>query len=427
VTHWVVVGAGTAGTVVAARLLERPDASVTLLETGPVAPTPVGDDFTAAFALPGRMHDLWVHRTAGGVPMPYRRGRGVGGSGSVNAMVALVGGPFRTAHRLPVEAPRAGEIGPIGRALLAAAPDARPAPLTRRHGRRVSTVETYLEPALAVAPDRLRVLGDATVARVRFHGHRAVGVELADGTRIEGDRVVVSAGAIHSPALLLRSGVDAPGVGEGLQDHPSTVLTLRYRDGAGPAAGSLVVGALLERGEHQVLPLDHLGAGAPGYGALMPALMEVHSRGTVRLAAGGEDPAVPPEVRFDLLGDPRDVDGLVGALRMAIELVDHPAFAAIVDEVFVDDRGTTLAQMLAEHPDDAALGAWLPAHVADYVHASSTCRMGTTVDETGQVHGYEHLYVCDASVFPGVPPVNTNLPTVMLAEHLVTTWAALGR
>jgi choline dehydrogenase/5-(hydroxymethyl)furfural/furfural oxidase len=427
VTHWVVVGAGTAGTVVAARLLERPEVTVTLLEAGPTTPRPVGDDFTEAFTWPGRLHDLPVQRTAGGPLLPYRRGRGVGGSGSVNAMVALVGGPFRAEHRLPVEAPEPVEIGPIGHALLAAAPDARPAPLTRRHGHRVSTVETYLEPAREHDPDRLRVVGDATVARVLVRGRRAVGVELADGRTIDGDRVVLCAGAIHTPAVLLRSGVDTPGVGEGLQDHPSTVLTLGYREGLAPPPGSLVVGALLERGPHQVLPLDHLGVAAPGYGALMPALMVVHSRGAVRLGASADDPTAPPEVRFDLLRDDRDTAGLLGALRLTIELLDHPAFAAIVEEVYVDDRGTTLADLLDRHPDDAGLAGWLPTHVADYVHASSTCRLGTTVDDTGLLRGYEHLYVCDASVFPTVPPVNTNLPTVMLAEHLVTTWARLGR
>ena len=71
-----------------------------------------------------------------------------------------------------------------------------------------------------------------------------------------------------------------------------------------------------------------------------------------------------------------------------------------------------------------AVRSWVSSVAGDYVHASSTCAMGRVVDRDGAVIGYERLYVCDASVFPSIPDVNTHLPTTMLAERLVARWVA---
>ncbi len=265
--------------------------------------------------------------------------------------------------------------------------------------------------------ENLVVRVDSPVDRVVFDGRRAIGVLLADGEVMPADRVVLSAGAIHSPAILLRSGVDTPGVGVGLQDHASAPLTLQLRDDAVGSPGELAIGTLLQRDPWQFLPMNHLGAAAPGLGLLMTALMRPRGRvGTVRLAS--DDPLVDPLVDFALLDDPADVAALVAGVRIALELLTAPSFGEIVEEVYIDAFGTTGAALR----DDDTIEQWVRAAVGDYVHASSSCAMGTAVDGDGRLVGYDGVYVCDASVFPSIPDVNTHLPTTMLAERLSARW-----
>lgn len=431
------IGAGSAGCVLADRLSGHADRSVTLLEAGPdlrpadLAGALGGPDFLAALEVPGRTYaSLTATRSSGGERAPYRRGRGVGGSSAVNALVALRGDPdlYRSwgwhdvdaawrAIGLPEEVAEPDELGSVDRALLAAAPDAERARLTRRHGRRVTSAEVSLWPALERS--NLDVRADAPVDRLVFDGRRVAGVRLADGDVVLADRVVVAAGAIHSPAILLRSAVDTPGVGQGLQDHPSAPITLQLRDGCVNASGSLAIGTLLHRGSVQILPMNHLGPGAPGLGLLMPALMRPRSRaGTVRLASA--DPMIDPVVDFALLDDPADVVALVGGVRTALDLLDTAAFREIVEGAFIDAFGTPASTLT----DDASIERWVRGAVGDYVHATSSCAMGTVVDDDGRLIGYDGVYVCDASVFPTIPDVNTHLPTTMLAERLSARWNA---
>jgi choline dehydrogenase-like flavoprotein len=302
--------------------------------------------------------------------------------------------------------------------------------LTVRDGRRVSTNDAYLEPARARA--NLGVRGDTLVDRVLLNGRRAVGVRTETGAEIEAGQVIVSAGAIHSPAILLRSGIgvdDGLAAGANLIEHAATAgFELELTEsGQMPSTDSLVFNAMLRYSSElagagpngmQIVWFDGVSpTGEPRTGGrILGAVMRVFSRGTVRLRSGRADE--DPIVDFNLLADERDLIRLRDAVRRIIELIRHPEVAAIT-------RGALAADTPLDQLDsDAAIDAWLMRTVSDYVHAVGTCRMGrvgepaAVVDTDCQVIGYPGLRVCDASVMPDLPRANTHLTTVAIAERL---------
>lgn len=393
VTRWVVVGGGTAGCVVAARLSERPGNQVTVLEAGPVSTGPASASYLDDLAAPGALWPGITVTDGDGLARAYPQGRGLGGSSAVN------GGVLSGASRvgiLPSELVGPAELGVIDRALLAAAPAAAPARLSRHHGRRASSADVYLRPALNRA--NLRVVAGAHVDRVLTRGRVAVGVALASGERFDADRVVCTAGALHTPGLLLRSGVRVTGIGDGLTDHPSRMVEATLRPGTGDDPAGLVTGVALRRGTIEIVTMNHLGRRRPDTAALLVGVLRTSRRGTVRLdPQRADDPCAAPVADcgpLDAADSARLAEGVAYAEAV---LTSAPLREVVVDVHVVPELG-------------------------GYVHAASSCRMGTVVDADGAVAGYTGLFIADASVLPTLPESGTYVPVVTMAERLSARW-----
>ena len=494
----VIVGAGAAGAAIAARMSEAGLEDILLVEAGPdyrsadTPPAVRGTDISRVLALsslrwPRLRARLTEHQPLRG----YACGRGVGGGSAINGQLAVRGGPadfdawvkagcpgwswpdvlptFAAIERdtdfgdrpghgsfgpIPISRAPADSSGPVSTALQAAAaglghvghPDVNaegstgifPAPWHRQGGARVSSNDSYLEPARN--RPRLRVVGQHTVSRVLLAAGRVRGVELvSDGHRevVAAPAVVLCAGAVYSPAILLRSGVgppgqldalgievaaDLPGVGAGLSDHPAILLGFRLTEAATARSRETDSGCFLLRlrsgpgagaaADLQMLALDRTFG--PSAGGLLVSLMRPRSAGRLRLRSS--DPADDPVLDLRLLTDRADLGRLRGAVGHAAELLGQAAFREVIDG---------RPALPGDDPD-----RWRQENCQAQYHPSGTCRMGppdeagTVVDEEGRVLGVDGLWVADASVIPvpcGVPPY---LSTVMVAERLA---AAIAR
>jgi choline dehydrogenase-like flavoprotein len=402
--RWVVVGGGVAGCVVAARLSEDTRREVVLLEAGPDhGTTAVPGDVGPFFGDPARIRVEQVVRRPGADPEPYRQGFGLGGSSLINGGLVA-----SSAAALPTEPP--WSVGAVGRALLASDPAAAVVPLARSGRVRTTVADAYLRPVL----DRpnLSVRTGVEVRRVRFRGRVAVGVELSTGEVVDADRVVLSAGAIRTPTLLLRSGVDTPGVGEGLGDHPAFTVTLRLRAEAVDATVP-TISVVAGHGDHQVLALDHL-PGTPEYGALTIGLLDVRSTGRVSLP----EPDGEPLVELAQLTERIDAERLSSAVLATLDRLADPAWTSVVADAFIDTEGTPVSAIAGSIE---RVSAWVPTHLGGHHHVAGTCAEGVVTDG-GRVRGYEGLAVCDASLFPGVPQHNPFAAVIELAERTVASW-----
>jgi choline dehydrogenase-like flavoprotein len=518
---FVVVGGGTSGCALATRLSADPEVSVCLIEAGGPARHPF--IHVPALVGPAFMHPRlgWGLTTEPQAALnnrrlPLPRGKVVGGSGSINGMAYHRGHPLdyddwaREGNRgwdwasvLPVfrrsesnanlrDPAVHGVDGPIHVAHIP-----RPNPLnaafleafaelggyspcddfaglapegyglrqgTIFRGRRHSTASAMLQPALS--RPNLTLLTRAQVRSIRIESGRAVGVELlaasgADFIRAQRE-VLLCAGSIHSPQLLMLSGIGPadelrelglpihaalPGVGGNYHDHPSLALSMQMRDSTSYGlswralprnAWSVVEYAFTRRGqlasnvfESTAFLRSTTGLDRPdiqiafqparrnpdafplpkGHGfALSVVNLYPKSRGRVRLAS--DDVRHAPRVEAGLLTDPTDAEPLLRGLKLARRLSVARAFARY-------QANETLPGVAVQ--SDAELLAYLRRAAGTAHHPVGTCRMGVdadaVVDPELRVRGVSALRVVDASVFPSIVGGNTNAPVVMVAER----------
>lgn len=503
---YVVVGGGSAGAVAAARLSEDPAVSVLLIEAGHSGTAPFLQIPNGVYFVKGSPRYHWLLEVEPDPTRNNRRetltcGRGLGGGSAINGMVFVKGlksdyqswsdaaGPdwnvasvdrsyrkIETAMRIEPPSP----IHPVAKLFLESAHNyglpenstdltktaagAMPCPTSAAAGWRQSTARTYLKP-VRNRPN-LTILTKSTATRLIIEAGRVCGVVYERGGKehqvFADEEVILSAGAINTPRILIASGIgpadhlaslgirpvlDLPAVGEGLQDHPCVWISVKVKQptwndtlgmggiimaGAqwlasrtGPAASGMCHVTLYgsTKGEASVpdyqmsfmpagyVVLDHGVKFLPTSSATAAvSLCRPVGRGSVRLRSA--DPRVAPIINYRLLDSEEDASTLVEACRAARGIY---ASAPMRDNIIEEAAPGASVQSDAEWAD------YIRRSAVNMCHPSGSCRMGadeaSVVDPRLRVRGIERLRIADASIMPQITSGNTNAPSIMIGER----------
>ena len=494
---FIILGGGSAGATLAARLSEDPARQVMLIEAGPhyssvdSLPDDIKDgDNVMKAALTGE--HFWTYTARANQfaskPLVIMAGKVTGGGSAVNATFFLRGIPedydrwaemgndewaftkvlpyFRKLETdldhggdfhgqdgpIPVRRAPREAWSPLRHAFYDACrtmgfpddPDVNhpgtsgvgTRPLNSKGGVRMSSALAYLNPCQH--RPNLTIKPNTTVLRVLFNGRQAIGVEAVhngEQLRVFGGEIVLCAGAIESPALLVRSGIgpaehvrmlgiplvlDAPGVGENLRNHPAVAvrfpLNQEFRERSVPSHLILRYTATgsHRRNDMSITPLVEEvwddGVYLPFYAVLWGG------RSVGKLTVVSPDPDVQPVLNYRYLTDLWDFERLREGVRFAARLGREPAFTRIFHEGMYPNE-----EVLAS---DARLDPWILGNLETTYHSSGTCKMGppsdpmAVVDQYGRVRGLDNLRIVDASIMPDLVRADTTATVVMIAERI---------
>jgi choline dehydrogenase len=494
---YVIVGAGSAGSVVARRLVDGTDATVLLLEAGR------SDEGVESISNPpqwvenlGSPYD-WAYRYEPSPHVAHRAiplslGKVLGGSGSINAMVwarghradydgwaeaGNTGWDFHSVLPLfkqsedweggasefrgaggPIRVERARKLHPVAAALIDAGksygmpylddvnvPEPEgvgPDNLNVRDGARCSPSRAYLRPVMG--NKNLTVLTEAQAVRLALTGTRCAGLDFFVDGKLHSVRasreVILCAGAIHTPRLLLLSGigpqddleqlgidtvVDHPGVGRNLQDHILLTGLCFEAKGPLPPPNYNLGGSTFfwkSRPELRVPDLKFVSLAVPLVSAeiaaqypippnafcIVPGLVRPQSRGYLRMKTA--EPNGPLEIQPSFLKEQADVDALVAGVELGLDIAQQPAFRDLIKRWVAPTRRMSGQETVA----------FIRRACSTYFHPVGTCAMGSgkeaVVDAELRVRGVEGLRIADASVMPTITSANTNAPTIMIGE-----------
>ena len=495
----IIIGAGSTGAVIASRISEDPNITVLLLEAGPDYPY-ISD---TPFDLVNSHNNSYTEHDWGFTYMPtpgrevnFPRGRVVGGSSAVNTTIALRGVPedynewaelgcpaWSWENVLPAfnrlerdldfgEKSYHGDAGPITirrypqnelepqhQAFLAASaqlgyptcedandPDdwgAGPHAMNKLGRLRISTAVGYLAPA-RIRPN-LIIRGNTLALRILFRGRQATGIEVEnpDGSLevFRAKLVVLCAGALKSPQILMHSGIgptdqvssfgiksigEEPGVGQNLSDHPALSVICQAKDPSIINHDQPIIQTILrytapgsnKRNDLQIEQLSFAGSPKDAKLFAIAAVLEYqYGRGEIRLRSANPHDAPIVDNRF--CEDNRDTERLVACMRDTLAFTQKGEVADMIDSISFPDPKRGL--------DDDSLARLSRKFAGSGYHPCGTVKMGdfkdpmAVVDQYGRAHRFDNLVVADASIMPFVPRANTNLTCIMIGE-MISQW-----